>query len=110
MINTPPYNSWPLHVKLFHPDAVKGWNAAEIIVPDMPQGFTFSVELEGVDGKSGDYGSGRKGPIDVKDGWLVLILSLDEDSLIWRSTTDRDAAGEAPRANAVSSSWMFCVS
>ena len=109
MINTAPYNSWPLHVKLFHPEAVKAWNTAETLVPNMPEGFTCSVELEGVDGKSGVEGSGRKGPIDVKDSGLMFILSYDQESIICCSSSDRDAAGEAPRVNAQRFSRMLCV-
>ncbi|KAG6898138.1 hypothetical protein C0992_004854 [Termitomyces sp. T32_za158] len=33
----------------------------------MPPGFTFSIELEGVDGKSGKVGSGRVEPMNVND-------------------------------------------
>lgn len=46
------------------------WKEAttEITSPSLPLGFTCSVELEGVDGKSGIVGLGRQGPISVKDG------------------------------------------
>lgn len=73
MISNHPYITWPLHVKLFTQEAVKGWEdaakAAEAL--PLPPGFTCSVELEGVDGKSGKPGSGRKGPINVKDGMII---------------------------------------
>lgn len=72
MIATPPWNKWPLHVKLFTDEAVRGWTAItkekdQSLLP-LPTGFTVSQELEGVDGKSGKRGSGRTGPISVKDG------------------------------------------
>jgi structure-specific endonuclease subunit SLX1 len=71
MISVHPYNTWPLHVKLFTEDAVRGWNDTAEEVGEsapLPIGFTTSTELEGVDGKSGKQGSGRKGPIEVTDG------------------------------------------
>jgi hypothetical protein len=70
MICLHPYNTWPLHVKLFTKDAVKHWEDAANRPPSLslPPGFTCRVELEGVNGKSGLIGSGRKGPIDVTDG------------------------------------------
>lgn len=67
MLNTAPYSLWPLHVKLFHPDAVKHWNEATASIPTLPEGFTYTVELEGVDGKGIVSGEGRTVPIDVKD-------------------------------------------
>jgi structure-specific endonuclease subunit SLX1 len=70
MISSHPYHTWPLHVKLFTDEAVKGWQDAtkEVATLPLPLGFICSVELEGVDGKSGNVGSGRQGPIGVKDG------------------------------------------
>lgn len=70
MICWRPYNTWPLHVKLFTKEAVKHWeDAGNKPQPlALPPGFTCQVELEGVNGKSGLIGSGRKGPIDVTDG------------------------------------------
>ncbi|KAF8336422.1 uncharacterized protein EI90DRAFT_3045698 [Cantharellus anzutake] len=62
-----PYNSWPLHVKIFHPEAVNEWNKAAKVIPDLPKGLQVTIELEGVDGKSGAIGSGRNGAIDVMD-------------------------------------------
>ncbi|KAG6920080.1 hypothetical protein DXG01_010148 [Tephrocybe rancida] len=67
MLLNHPYNTWPLHVKLFSDEAVAAWTAATRDAPPMPPGFTCSIELEGVDGKSGKVGSGRQGSIDVKD-------------------------------------------
>ncbi|KAJ6497838.1 hypothetical protein C8R45DRAFT_984418 [Mycena sanguinolenta] len=68
MLSTHPWSTWPLHVKLFTEMSVKGWNAAndKSAVP-LPLGFTCAVELEGVDGKSGQSGSGRHGPLKVDD-------------------------------------------
>lgn len=67
MVATNPYDKWPLHVKLFTDEAVKCWNGVVYSTP-LPPGFTYTTELEGVDGKSGNVGSGRKGPIDITDG------------------------------------------
>jgi structure-specific endonuclease subunit SLX1 len=83
MLSLPPYSSWPLHMKLFHVDAVRAWNEAAEVVPNahLPVGLTVSVELEGVDGK-GTPGSSavtskpprgaRTTPIDVKDREFVV--------------------------------------
>ncbi|KAG6866649.1 hypothetical protein C0991_000759 [Blastosporella zonata] len=67
MISKHPYNTWPLHVKLFSDEAVSAWRAAIRDAAPMPPGFTCSIELEGVDGKSGEVGTGRQEPLDVKD-------------------------------------------
>ncbi|RDB24860.1 Structure-specific endonuclease subunit SLX1 [Hypsizygus marmoreus] len=69
MISNHPYSTWPLHIKLFTEEAVKGWRDAtkDTDLLPLPRGFTCSIELEGVDGKSGKVGSGRQGPITVKD-------------------------------------------
>ncbi|KIL68887.1 hypothetical protein M378DRAFT_29626, partial [Amanita muscaria Koide BX008] len=64
MICSHPYNTWPLHVKLYTAEAVKHWQE---VGNTLPPGFTYQIELEGVDGNSGSIGSGRKGPIDVTD-------------------------------------------
>ena len=70
MLSTHPYNLWPLHVKLFTAEASSAWNEAmkDVDLPPLPRGFTCIQEFEGVDGKSGNAGSGRSGPIDVTDG------------------------------------------
>nr|GAT57739.1 predicted protein [Mycena chlorophos] len=67
MIGAHPYKTWPLHVKLFTEQAVKGWNTAQKTTPPLPPGFTSTIELEGVDGRSGIAGTGRKVPICVDD-------------------------------------------
>ncbi|KAJ3988878.1 hypothetical protein F5890DRAFT_265375 [Lentinula detonsa] len=82
MISIHPYNLWPLHVKVFTPQALKIWQefsnvkkatkgkgkqkADAVGSITLPRGFTHSVELEGVDGKLAG-GSGRTEPIDVQD-------------------------------------------
>jgi len=65
-----PYNTWPLRVKLFTTEGEKAWSDAARDGDDLPlpRGFTCTVELEGVDGKSGKAGIGRTEPIDVNDG------------------------------------------
>ncbi|KAL1721898.1 hypothetical protein EV715DRAFT_270768 [Schizophyllum commune] len=69
MITSHPYNLWPLHVKLFTAEAEKFWGmlAKAPAYRALPRGLTASVELEGVDGQSGNRGSGRMGPVDVAD-------------------------------------------
>ncbi|CAE7189762.1 unnamed protein product [Rhizoctonia solani] len=73
MISIPPYNTWPLHVKIFTEDAKRLWNEiqGEEVNEALPDGFTVSVEFEGVDGKAfvpvSRRPSARTGPIDVKD-------------------------------------------
>ncbi|KAL0072788.1 Slx4p interacting protein [Marasmius tenuissimus] len=73
MITNHPYNTWPLQLKIFTPEALKCWEdlskgkAAANTTPPLPRGFSVDTELEGVDGKSGMVGSGRKKPIEVKD-------------------------------------------
>lgn len=80
MILRYPFTSWPLHVKLFTEEAVNYWDAAaRKSKTPMPPGFICSVELEGVDGKSGIVGSGRIGPMRADDGTKCFsILDLDE--------------------------------
>ncbi|KDR75326.1 hypothetical protein GALMADRAFT_545850 [Galerina marginata CBS 339.88] len=83
MISKHPFNTWPLHVKLFTEEAVRHWKAAaaDDALP-LPPGFTCSVELEGVDGKSGHPGSGRKGPISVDDSEFTSSLLAKNTSLL----------------------------
>lgn len=78
-MSTHPYDIWPLHVKLFTKEAAKNWQAIAKTVDNtlpLPPGFTCSVELEGVDGKSADPGSGRKGPILVTDGESMFMCGF----------------------------------
>ncbi|KAG9039258.1 Slx4p interacting protein [Tulasnella sp. JGI-2019a] len=67
MLTISPYNKWPLRVKLYAPEAVMLWDSLDSVSPPLPRGFSKSIELEGVDGKSGATGSGRIGPIDITD-------------------------------------------
>ncbi|KAH8828135.1 hypothetical protein DL96DRAFT_1150007 [Flagelloscypha sp. PMI_526] len=69
MVASHPYNAMPLHIKLFTEEAKKYWDEASRSqkVPPLPPGLQVSVELEGVNGKSGNKGSGRQRPIDVTD-------------------------------------------
>ncbi|KAF8904362.1 hypothetical protein CPB84DRAFT_1677351 [Gymnopilus junonius] len=81
MISRHPFNTWPLHVKLFTEEAAQYWRAAEDSLP-LPPGFTCSVELEGVDGKSGLPGSGRQGPIIVDDSEFTSVLLAKDVALM----------------------------
>lgn len=74
MVTTHPYNTWPLHVKFFTNTSKKAWDEAAVSQPP-PSGMTFTEEYEGVDGKSGLFGSGRVEPIDVTDGKKIHITS-----------------------------------
>ena len=75
MITMSPFNTWPLHVKLFTHEAELYWKDSNDVAPPLPPGFTCTTELEGVDGKSGQVGSGRQGPITIDDGKLLLSFS-----------------------------------
>ncbi|KAH9851034.1 hypothetical protein C2E23DRAFT_925964 [Lenzites betulinus] len=66
MVSSHPYNTWPLGVKIFTEEVAKIWNSSAKETP-LPEGLEVSLELEGVDGKSGKPGSGRTAPIDVVD-------------------------------------------
>ncbi|CAG8690666.1 2583_t:CDS:2, partial [Acaulospora colombiana] len=70
MLGSHPYSHWPLHVKLFTEEAARAWHKAEKTTGQLPEGFTSSIELEGVDGSNARLygGSGRNGPIDILDG------------------------------------------
>lgn len=84
MISNHPYHTWPLHVKLLTDEAVKGWQDAtwDVAMLPLPLGFTCSVELEGIDGKSGNVGTGRHGPIDVKDEQFTSAHLAKNTSLL----------------------------
>ncbi len=78
MVASHPYNTWPLRVKFFTEAANKAWreinkNSQEV---SLPLGFTSTVELEGVDGRSGKVGSGRTGPMNVTDGNLYSLTDV----------------------------------
>lgn len=76
MVCTHPYNTMALHVKIFDNEANKYWDEACEKGPPLPHGLNVSIELEGVDGKSGRKGSGRTVPIDVKDGTRPRSMCL----------------------------------
>ncbi|EUC61342.1 GIY-YIG-SLX1 domain protein [Rhizoctonia solani AG-3 Rhs1AP] len=73
MLSIPPYNTWPLHVKIFSEEAKRLWDEVQKIETNeaLPDGFTLSVEFEGVDGKAAvpvsRRSNARSGPIDVND-------------------------------------------
>ena len=73
MLPLAPYNTWPLHVKIFTEEAKSLWDAVQRPGLDapLPRGFTCTVEYEGVDGKAQvaneQRDDARTGPIDVKD-------------------------------------------
>ncbi|KAI5120020.1 hypothetical protein M0805_004649 [Coniferiporia weirii] len=110
IISTHPFITWPLHIKLFTRDAVKFWEAASPALPakkpkskqpdllvnlenlseNMPRGFTASVELDGVDGKSeleSGIHSGRGGPIEVTDERFALAHLAKHTALLARTET-----------------------
>ncbi|KAG9124099.1 Slx4p interacting protein, partial [Ceratobasidium sp. 392] len=78
MLPMAPYNTWPLHVKIFTEEAKKLWDEVQQPGLDtpLPRGFTYSVEYEGVDGKASvsavQKSKARAGPIDVKDAQFTL--------------------------------------
>ncbi|KAF8607341.1 hypothetical protein BDV93DRAFT_553059 [Ceratobasidium sp. AG-I] len=78
MLPLAPYNTWPLHVKIFTGEAKKLWDEVQRPGLDapLPRGFTYTVEYEGVDGKAqvetAQRADARTGPIDVKDTKFTL--------------------------------------
>ncbi|KAH8102122.1 hypothetical protein BXZ70DRAFT_890869, partial [Cristinia sonorae] len=124
MITSSPYNTWPLHVKLFTEEAQKAWQEAARGVPDaaLPPGFTYTLELEGVDGKSGQSGSGRTGPLVVTDEHFTnahlkkadkLSTTLLKCSICHESITDfkknHVAFSLCPAGNCNSVSHLTCL-
>lgn len=89
MLPIAPYNTWPLHVKIFTEEAKKMWDEVQRPGLDapLPRGFTYSVEYEGVDGKAqvtaAKSAGSRTGPIDVKDSMFLL------DCLVIHTRTHR---------------------
>ncbi|CAE6535791.1 unnamed protein product [Rhizoctonia solani] len=85
MLPIPPYSTWPLHVKIFTEEAKQIWDEVQKMKPNgpLPDGFTISVELEGVDGKARPPVSrrsrARNGPIDVKDTEFSSSHILNSD-------------------------------
>ncbi|KAJ7782909.1 hypothetical protein B0H16DRAFT_1494816 [Mycena metata] len=83
MLATHPWSTWPLHVKLFTEMAVKNWKSAQDKTTlALPPGFTLTVELEGVDGKSGQVGSGRRGPLSVDDAQFTSAQLAKNTALL----------------------------
>lgn len=74
MLTVSPYNTWPLRVKFYAKEVVKLWDQIDTLYPALPPGYSQTVELEGIDGKSGEVGRGRTGPIDVTDSKPLLSL------------------------------------
>lgn len=81
MVSNHPFSKWPLHVKLFTQEAVDHWEASTQALP-LPIGFTCCIELEGVDGKSGKTGSGRKGPLSVTDEQFTSAILAKNTALV----------------------------
>lgn len=67
MLSVPPYNTWPLRIKIYSKEVARLWEKLAGNSSSLPKGVEVSHEMEGVDGKSGLVGSGRTGPIDVTD-------------------------------------------
>ncbi|KAJ2916316.1 hypothetical protein MD484_g4080, partial [Candolleomyces efflorescens] len=97
MIRTPPFSFWPLHVKLFTEEASDIWQstiarntATSSLSPPsyFPPGFSWSIELEGVDGRSGHpKGSGRTAPLDVKDEHFISAILAKNTAVIASGNT-----------------------
>ena len=103
MLTTHPYTNWPLHVKLFTTEALKGWTEACEAPTLLPLGFTVCVELEGVDGKCDNVGSGREGPIDVTDS---MDLPRSPSSMLTRVTVEMFTSEHLAKHNVVLSSGV----
>ncbi|KAF5370582.1 hypothetical protein D9758_002138 [Tetrapyrgos nigripes] len=107
MLTHHPYDTWPLHVKIFTSEAEKCWNelnaskmigakrGAAVAMRSLPLGFKWTVELEGVDGKSGKLGSGRKGPLEVKDEeFTSAYLTKNQNVVAANTSSDCMVCGE----------------
>ncbi|KAG9045538.1 Slx4p interacting protein [Tulasnella sp. UAMH 9824] len=75
MLSVPPYNTWPLRVKIYSKEVSRLWEKLTGDSSSLPKGVEVFHEMEGVDGKSGLVGSGRTGPIDVTDTHKFLQAS-----------------------------------
>ena len=69
-------------MKLYSKDARIAWEQLNADEPALPKGFSWTEELEGVDGKSGLVGSGRTVPIDVTDS-AYPIKYVVTSSILW---------------------------
>jgi len=112
MLATHPYTIWPLHVKLFTPEALKAWTKACQDRPPLALGFTLCVELEGVDGKRDDVGSGREGPIDVTDSMdhLRSPLSILTGVTLETFTSEHLAKHNVVLTTGVNQACTICAS
>jgi structure-specific endonuclease subunit SLX1 len=82
MVANHPYTTWPLHVRFFTEEAERIWRECSASAASLPPGFSTTIEVEGVDGKSGKTGTGRTGPIDVTDSESVTTFNIHNGSLI----------------------------
>ncbi|KZP21305.1 hypothetical protein FIBSPDRAFT_740815, partial [Athelia psychrophila] len=85
MVSSHPFNTWPLHIKLFTEEAAATFAALtnpKNAVNKLPKGLMVSIELEGVDGLSKHVGSGRKGPIDVSDATFTTNYLRKHHALV----------------------------
>ncbi|KAJ1301119.1 hypothetical protein OPQ81_003532 [Rhizoctonia solani] len=88
MLSISPYNTWPLHVKIFTEEAKRLWDEIQPIktIQALPMGLTVSFEFEGVDGKAPTTiprrPNARTGPIEVKDTDFTLSHIHKYQSLI----------------------------
>lgn len=73
MLSVPPWNTWPLRMKIYSKEVARLWERLAENSHSLPKGVEVSSEMEGVDGKSGLVGSGRTGPIDVTDSEFFSI-------------------------------------
>ncbi|RXW15426.1 hypothetical protein EST38_g10431 [Candolleomyces aberdarensis] len=134
MIRTPPFSFWPLHVKLFTEEATDIWqstvarntaNSSQTPADYFPPGFSQSVELEGVDGRSGHpLGSGRTAPLDVKDEHFISTILAKNTAVIASGNTtcavckedvgdyatDTLATALCPHDGCLAVSHLFCLS
>ncbi|KAJ2931293.1 hypothetical protein H1R20_g5854, partial [Candolleomyces eurysporus] len=134
MIRTPPFSFWPLHVKLFTEEAADIWqstvarntaNSNQTLANYFPPGFSQSVELEGVDGRSGHpLGSGRTAPLDVNDEHFISTILAKNTAVIASGNTtcavckedvsdyatDTLVTALCPHDGCLAVSHLFCLS
>ncbi|KAK7057433.1 hypothetical protein R3P38DRAFT_3384792 [Favolaschia claudopus] len=126
MLSTHPWSTWPLNVKLFTEAAVKAWHSANAnSVAQLPPGFNYTIELEGVDGKSGQSGSGRRGPLGVDDAQFTsahlakntALLASNRrlncsicDKEVLNYTTEPLNAALCPTSGCMAVSHLSCLS
>ncbi|KZT08098.1 uncharacterized protein LAESUDRAFT_649754 [Laetiporus sulphureus 93-53] len=93
MLGFHPYNTWPLHVKLFTEDAITAWLNAwdEAHTFELPAGFTCSIEVKGVDRKPRVRGSSDAGSLDISDAQFT--------SSHLRKMSDTYASNKTPKCS-----------